>query len=501
MGQLNSGDKLLVFDEVQMVWIPLQEAYFEEATIYRWRIETNFSFRLLMQQVPVAMTRTSSGWEGVIETPFQSGFIQFKMLINHNETVVETYCYSDSRKMTEHHYTLLLEELLEESQICFQKSGLSSNVSGSGYTRDCSLLQWSFIESSISQLRNIFRHIAHHPLRFLKREESLIRREKVTKATPRSVSWVERYGQSYGATPTKLPSHIQSTKAKESFNLYENRLVLRNILDLEALLNVYNTIKDDEIQKKAAKYLSWIAHWKKADFLKGVSAHKGTVTITQVFRKHPHYRLWYKWFHDLYQYNNLSFDFGQKLALKDTFLLYEMWCYLQIIKVLREYRLLNDTTALFTKKDGFYFLNLAENKESTLLLANGGELTYQKTIQINTSPYYSFTHRMIPDIVLEYREKLYIFDPKYRVAANLPMALGEMHKYRDGVLSRSTDQQVVKEVYILTPVENEGSDKKDFYREDFQVRYGMGAFCLKPGESNVNFKKKIAEILELTIEQ
>ncbi len=497
MEQLNSGDKLLIFDEVQMVWESLSEAYFKEARIYRWKVETKSAFRFFMQQVPVAMTSTNSGWEGVLETPFQSGFIQFKMLFDNHETIFETYCYSDSRKMTEQHYTLLLEELLEESQICFQKSGLASHVSGLGYTRDYSLLHWSYIESSIYQLRNIFRHIDHQPLRSLKREDLLMRREKVTHATPRSVSWVERYGQSYGATPTKLPSHIQSTKANESFDLYENRLLLKNILDLEALLNVYKTVKDDEIQKKAAKYLSWITHWKKAEFLYGVTSHKGTVVITQVFRKHPHYRLWYQWFHALYQYNSLSFDLGQKLALKDTFLLYEMWCYVQIIKVLREYGLLNNSTALFTKKDGFYILNLAENKESTLLLANGAKLTYQKMIQINTSPYYSFTQRMIPDIVIEYKEKLYIFDPKYRVATNLPMALGEMHKYRDGILSRTTDQQVVKEVYIITPGDHEGSEKKDFYREDFQSRYDMGAFCLKSGESNSIFKKKIAEILEV----
>lgn len=495
MEQPNSGDKLLIFDEVQMLWVQLHEVYFEEARIYSWRVDTRSSFRFLMQQVPVAMTRTSSGWEGVIETPFQSGLLQFKMLIDNLETVVDTYCYSDSRKMTEHHYTLLLQEILEESQICFQKSGLASNVSASGYTRDYSLLQWSYIESSIYQLRNIFRHIAHQPLRALKREELLMRREKVSHATLRSVSWLERYGQSYGATPTKLPSHIQSTRLNESFNLYENRLVLRNILDLEALLKVYRTFKDDEIQKKAANYSNWIAHWKKADFLQGVTAYKGTVAITQVFRKHPHYRLWYQWFHALYQYNRLSFDIGQKLALKDTFLLYEMWCYLQIIKMLREFGLVNNAASLFTKKDDFYFLNLAENKESTLLLSNGAKLTYQKTIQINTSPYYSYTQRMIPDIVLENKESLYIFDPKYRVAANLPMALGEMHKYRDGILSRATGQQVVKEVYILTPVEHEGSDKKDFYGEDFQRRYGMGAYLLKTGETNLFFKRKMVEIL------
>jgi predicted component of viral defense system (DUF524 family) len=87
---------------------------------------------------------------------------------------------------------------------------------------------------------------------------------------------------------------------------------------------------------------------------------------------------------------------------------------------------------------------------------------------------------MKPDIVLEVADKLYIFDPKYRLEHNLPMALGEMHKYRDGILRESDGSRAVEEVYIITP----GEDKADFFHAEYRKHYGMGAFRLKPGECN-----------------
>ncbi|MGD6831013.1 DUF2357 domain-containing protein [Sutcliffiella halmapala] len=495
MEPLNSGANIKVFDQELQTWVFLQDLYLEEAKVYQWKCITDKPIRMLMQKVPLPMTKTSDGWEGTFETPFQSGLVQFVVLVENEEMFIESYVYTDSRKMTEQQYKLILEELLQEAKICFQQSGLQSTVSASGFTRECSMLQWSYIEASVYQLRNIFGKIERQPLRNLQREELLMRRERVKHVNPRSISWVERHGQTYGATPTKLPSHFQTTRVQETYNLYENRVILRNLLDLEKLLKCYSFIQDEEISNKAIKYLNWISVWKKSNFLQNIQVHSSTIKISQVFRKHPTYRLWYQWFQALYQFNDLSFDLGQKLAVKDTYLLYEMWCYLQIIKTFRKQNLLEDASEIFSKRDGFFFLNLAENKESTIHLTNGAKLTYQKIIQINTSPFYSFTQRMIPDIVLEFKGQLFVLDPKYRIASNLPTALGEMHKYRDGILLREDDKPVVREVYILTPNQNEMAKDKDYYSVEFHKRYGMGAFCFNPDNMDSYFEEWVARIL------
>ncbi|MBO1511127.1 DUF2357 domain-containing protein [Metabacillus bambusae] len=494
MAPLNSGVKITVWDDNQKNWVSLNKIYLEEAKIYRWRTRSKESFQFRMQHLSLPMTKSQDGWEGVFETPFQSGITSFTITTKEAEEKIENYVYTDHRKLTEQQYQLLLDELLKEASICFQQSGLDTNISASGYTRECSMLQWMYIESSIYKLRNTFQKILAHPLRNLHKEEVLMRRERVKSVTPRSIAWMERYGESFGGTPKKLPSHIQTTKVEETFNVYENRVILLQLNELGSLLKTYTLINDVDIQKKATQYLDWISLWKKAEFLQGLRPLSGPVKITQVFRKHPVYRLWYQWFLSLHQFKNITFDIEQKLGLKDTYLLYEMWCFIQIIRTLRELGQLNDTAELFTKRDGYYFLRLAENKESVIKLNNGGKLIYQKIIQFNTNPYYSYTQRMIPDIVIDYHGQLFVMDPKYRIPANIPMALGEMHKYRDGILARDGDMTVVKEVYILTPIECYMTSDKNFYDVGYHERYRMGAYSFSPGETNELFKEWLEKI-------
>lgn len=493
----SSGVRITVWDEVLQSWIPLEEVYLEEAKTYKWRCLLEEPFQFWMLSIPLPMTKVGIGWEGVFETPFQSGNITFKTKRTNAENIIGNHVYTDHRKMTEQQYKLLLDDILQETQICFAQSGLERSVSTSGFKREYSMLQWNYIEMYIFKLRNVFRQIETHPLRYLKKDETLLKRERVKHVTPRTVSWIERFGESFGATPESLPSHIQSSKVEETFDVYENRVILTNLNDLQTILRTFCLINDLEIQIKAKHYLDWISTWKKASFLKGVQPHKGTINISQVFRKHPMYRLWYQWFQSLYQFHHVSFDIQQRLGLKDTFLLYEIWCFTQIIKILREFGVIEDFNGLFTRKDDYYFLSLAENKESMIKLKKGGKLVYQRIIQWNTSPFYSYTHRMIPDISIEIDDYMYVLDPKYRVNSNIPMALGEMHKYRDGILKRLDDSQVVKDIYILTPTEDLSDSEKNFYDAANHERYKMGAYCFSPGNTNVAFRNWIQKMFDL----
>ena len=103
---------------------------------------------------------------------------------------------------------------------------------------------------------------------------------------------------------------------------------------------------------------------------------------------------------------------------------------------------------------------------------------------------------MIPDIVIEGAKGIIIFDPKYRVPDNLGTALGEMHKYRDGIIHRDTGKRAIQEVYILTPTKDEQAEGLRYFREDFQQRYKMGAIQVAPGFVDDNLKEKILACFE-----
>lgn len=102
---------------------------------------------------------------------------------------------------------------------------------------------------------------------------------------------------------------------------------------------------------------------------------------------------------------------------------------------------------------------------------------------------------MISDIILEFNGELLVLDPKYRVDANLGVALAEMHKYRDGILRKDDDFRVVRETYILAPIKGEQSKK--LFDEKYHKRYNMGAFVFKPGEETQDFKDFLCKKLLL----
>ena len=148
---------------------------------------------------------------------------------------------------------------------------------------------------------------------------------------------------------------------------------------------------------------------------------------------------------------------------------------------MRESNLLKDTSDLFKITREGLFLKLAENNESSVELIGGMTLYFQRTYQYNTEPFHTFTQRMIPDIVLEGKGQIIVFDPKYRVVGNLGTALGEMHKYRDGIIHRENGRKVVKEVYILTPTSEEQANGMRYFDAEFHEKYGMGAVKMVPG--------------------
>ncbi|MEY8349966.1 DUF2357 domain-containing protein [Bacillus cereus] len=493
MEQLSSGVK--VWDNSSSEWIPLTDIYLEEAKQYKWRCFTEKNIHFSMQNVPLFMKKTSHGWEGIFETAFQSGLVNFGILTDEKKETIESFVYPDERKLSTQQYEEMLKEILKEAQIIFQETGLEVDVSASGKTRETSWLQWNYIHNCMQQLRITFYMIEKHPLRRLKQEQTILRREQVKAVDQKMLLWVEQKGEMYGGSPSQFPTYIQSIRKEETYNLYENQVLLAQIDELARLLKWYQQAGNETIQKAAQRYLDWLYHWKKAEFLQGIKPHFGFVNISQVFRKHPMYRTWYQWFQKLYDFKKITFDIGIRLSLKETYFIYEMWVFMKIVSFLRELNLIEDAKGMFTKKENTFYLGLAENKESVIKLKNGATLTYQKIIQSNTSPFYSYTQRMIPDIVLEFKGKLYILDPKYRVPANLPTALGEMHKYRDGILSRTNEEKAVQEVYIITPQKQRSSQEKDFFDVDFHKRYKMGAFCLAPGQDFVGFKGWICRVL------
>ncbi|WHY73781.1 DUF2357 domain-containing protein [Fictibacillus enclensis] len=478
MDQPSSGVKFFIqtFNEG---WVSFDHVYFQEATSYRWKIEGEFQPNILFNGALLPFTITETGVKGTLITPFQSGEAVFII----NDTEHKTYIYPDDRKVTNEQYEIMLNEILNEAAVCFDYSGLGKNFNAKGRELNISWTQWSYIKRSFHQLSLLFQKISNNPFSVLKQEYLMKNREKVQQISISTALWLEK---NYGTTG-QIPRQVFTSVRKETNDIYENQLLKKQLLELRYLLSQYKRFVNIRIKIEAEQLQNKVNYWLNHSFLINVQPLNGQVTVTQRLRKHPDYRNWIKWFDKLYQHQKYFIGFDYDIPLKDTYRLYEIWCYMKIIQRARKNGKLASTSELFKITSDGIFLSLAENKESTVHLVEGDTITYQKIFQYRNqvahhsqAMFYTFTQRMIPDIVIQSKGKLKIYDPKYRIPSNIGTALGEMHKYRDGIRNIYTDDLVVDEVYILTPFQDNGEEMR-FYKDSFHSRYKMGAVKMSPG--------------------
>jgi hypothetical protein len=479
MEPLSSGDNNLEIWDAGQGWIHITDAYLTEAAEYKLRyIGDQVDVRI--HGVPLPFYKQEDTFFATMLTPFQSGTLRISL----NGLEFESYIYPDQRKLTEEQYNLMIEEILEEAAICFQLCALEIKVNASGRNRNLSWTQWSYIERSFQQLRQIFSKIESQPIRRLQKQPTIMKREKVQRAEQVTLAWLDRKGHG-----REIPTHVETVKTYETRDIYENQVLKQQVLDLYRLLRKYEAAEIDSVTVKAKRYKAILQHWMNSPFLTEINENKGPYKITQTFRKHPVYRIWYEWFDKLYKHNKEGIGLSYPIALKDTFFLYEMWCYMQIVKIMRESNLIEDTSKLFKTTRNGLFLNLAENNQSSVHLLNGMTLYFQRSYQYNSKTFHTYTQRMIPDIVLEGKDRIIVFDPKYRIPGNIGTALGEMHKYRDGIVHRETGEKAVKEVYILTPTSDGQADSMRYFDVEFREKYRIGAVKMVPGDKIGDLKQ------------
>ena len=475
MAQLNFGASFYIRCLGEH-WVLFDEMHLVEATEYEWKWEQppiNLVLSVIFFRIPLSYRPTDSGISGNFITPFQSGHVTLELCGER----YDTYLYPDSRKMTEVQFELMMTDILEEATLCFDYAGLDIGIDTDCVTRDLSWAQWSYIVQTFRQLSMIVEKLLLHPNRILRAEEHPIRRERVKSVDTSTMQWLEKNVGKH--SDELMPVIVRTTLKTDSFMTYENRVIKRQLLDLKNLLKRYSTLGETHNEAKAANYMDRVNYWLNLTFFKQLSSYHGIIRVSQVFRKDPFYRQWYGWFDKLYKHGNEKIGFDTMYPLKDTFQLYEIWCYMQLVKCFRERGLLQNSGGMYKTTPKGVFLNLSEHNESVVKLSNGMMLYYQRSYQFNSKRFYTFTQLMKPDIVIEIGNELYIFDPKYRVPNNLSTALGEMHKYRDGILLRETDERAVEQVFILTPTQCETELR--YFRKEFQEKYGMGAFALVPG--------------------
>jgi hypothetical protein len=214
-----------------------------------------------------------------------------------------------------------------------------------------------------------------------------------------------------------------------------------------------------------------------------------------------------------------------RMETKDIATLYEIWCFIQVEKVVKELFREQDIDVTTDHQNrmemhSLFTYDLGKGEHSRIVFKNGditlAELVYnpKHTEHVNDrmgiAHFESPTVPQKPDIVLQLTKDdlergmnlTYLFDAKYRIeqdrkGRDVPPddAINQMHRYRDAIYYSTPQNGLKKEVlggYILFPGQ---MTETDHFRQSVD-EVNIGAFPLRPGvKQHEMLRDFIAELM------
>ena len=214
-----------------------------------------------------------------------------------------------------------------------------------------------------------------------------------------------------------------------------------------------------------------------------------------------------------------------RMETKDIATLYEIWCFIQVEKVVKELFREQDIDVTTDHQNrmemhSLFTYDLGKGEHSRIVFKNGditlAELVYNpkhtehENDRMGIAHFESPTVPQKPDIVLQLTKDdlergmnlTYLFDAKYRIeqdrqGRDVPPddAINQMHRYRDAIYYSTPQNGLKKEVlggYILFPGQ---MTETDHFRQSVD-EVNIGAFPMRPGvEQHEMLKAFIADLM------
>jgi hypothetical protein len=264
--------------------------------------------------------------------------------------------------------------------------------------------------------------------------------------------------------------------------------------------------------KKLDRWQTSMRFFQRQPMFKEVGNFTGLSSESLVLQQKPGYarvyKIWQqlKWYLELLQGQN-------NLSLRSISELYEIWCFLEMRRILLELGFEQSESARVAMVNNGIEVSMKDGMQGAFSFKrdDGVEirLAHEPKFNKNGSPIKSWTTTQIPDILLEVtfvdgQQFVWIFDAKYRIKKDSnkersPIdqgdlapddAINQMHRYRDALIyqKKTNNEQVVKSrpvfgAFALYPGFHAQLSKPNPY-EGAINEIGIGAFSLLPSENN-----------------
>ena len=432
-----------------------------------------------------------------------------------------------STKLDYHHdWKIILRDIEEEYRMLsldYLRKTYHGISEGDGESFD--LIWWNIFHGLQEQFIRATKNIIDQPRHRLRDVSSYKRADQIRRFTPVleqqfAEHRTEEAHQYFVAEQQTTHNTIENRFLKHALTLIEKRYsaLAKRILD-EYVLN--SDSEKEHIRKTADE----LKHLVRNPFFRTIGKFEGLRQESLILQRDVNYSKIYRTYAILQKSFSLN-DGMYRMETKDIATLYEIWCFIQVEKVVKqlfgetgkpdvvaEHRSRQEMHGLFTRE-------LSTGQRSHIVFKQGdvtlAELYYNPRHDSHEegirgiNNLQSLTVVQKPDIVLQLTKDdiqrgmnlTYLFDAKYRIEESngreVPPddAINQMHRYRDAIYYSQPHDGLRKEVlggYILFPGKMDNSNP--LYKSVEQVN--IGAFPLRPGDQEFNMLRDFIRDLML----
>jgi PD-(D/E)XK nuclease superfamily/Domain of unknown function (DUF2357) len=418
----------------------------------------------------------------------------------------------------------MVREILEDTFALFSLSSFRRSIARGSGRRPPAIARLEFLRSRVDELEQVVAAIVRSPRHMLTAQEMVLPYYRAARATGPEILKSFRAGsiRSEQYKPSRLPAalkgflpgQIRVRQRHSSLDLPEHRRMGACLRAWSAwlsavaetlVLNCADTDTETRHERsgwavrsrRLGRRLAQMAA--QPPFAEAGEA-PPQLMLSALFRNDPDYRHFFRLSQDMNLGIAAVFGDFLDMPLARTFELYELWCFLRLVRVaVEQYGPEAFATGNLFVTDATGGLTVAA-KAVIVPVGNGWKLCFQKHYRefwIEPGGRGSFSREMTPDVAVMQEApgagsgRLIILDAKYRIEEGLNAALSSIHTYRDALVHEvegGSIEGIVSAAYLLTPYVPEISEE---YREtpmpgrlfhpEYRSSFRFGAVTMRPG--------------------
>lgn len=458
---------------------------------------------------------------GIVNFGNSAGFSEFEISYDGKKSLVIRIEVFSSKISYKEDYQDMLQDISNEisgAVLDFMRNTYQEFSIG-GTQNTVPAMFFEIIKRIFDKLQNAANTIISSPHHKLYVEHPIVPAHKVKKIDNQSIKWLQKHPQhvvplTVGYSAVKVPS----VKKQITYNTIENQFTkfilkstLKKLKDFRERYTRSTRKPEPAVLGSIDSMTAALNKLANNSFLREVDDYKATQSMSLVFEMAPGYRELYKCYLMMQRGLSVHGDVF-RMSLKDTAQLYEYWCFIKLVTLMKRNYHLASSDVIKVDNTGVTISLVKGNKsEVKFINPRTGELI---TLAYNPGEQNTQTVNQKPDNVLTLEKKgtdvpyMYVFDAKYRIENNPtdpfypdnkpgPKVddINTMRRYRDSIVYENTGfsrfmfEKKMFGAYVLFPYDDPNGEYKEhrFYKSIETVNIGGLPFLPGTTELVENF--------------